>query len=263
MRRLRLFALFVFALLATAVAFVALFALRHDLASILSTHLSKERVLTRDPCGATCRLALSPAKERTPREPAAPEAPTFDAVQVSPDGPSVFAGRAPPGSHVAVLANERPIRNRDSRRTWRVGGGDREKDRQRRPSICPHCAARQGRRTDLRPDRRKVGGVATSQQQQGDASEGQRSCLAWPAPQAHHLRLRSDHLHSRGPTSGADAGRIPANAPTAGCHIDRPRGRTRLGQLQHGVIAAAPRSCCPLPSGERRYQRTRVTSEGS
>src|SRR5258705_9500487 len=103
MRRVQLSILFVLALLATAVAFVALLAFRHDLASILSSNLSNERVLTRDPCGATCRLALSPAKERTPREPAAPLAPTFDAVQVSPDGPSVFAGRAAPGSHVAVL----------------------------------------------------------------------------------------------------------------------------------------------------------------
>ena len=141
MRRLRLFALFVFALLGTAVAFVALHAFRHDLASILSTHLSNERVLmsnervlTRDPCGATCRLALSPAKERTPREPAAREAPTFDAVQVSPDGPSVFAGRAPPGSHVAVLVNQRPIATAtaDEHGDWvavtekKIGSGDHQ-----------------------------------------------------------------------------------------------------------------------------------------
>ena len=109
MRRLRHFASFAFALLATAVVASTLFALRHDLASILSTQQRNERVLTRDPCDATCRLALSPAKARTPREPAAPQAPTFDAVQVSPDGPSVFAGRAPPGAHVAVLVNQRPF----------------------------------------------------------------------------------------------------------------------------------------------------------
>ena len=35
--------------------------------------------------------------------------PTFDAVQVGPDAPSVFAGRAPPRSHVTVLSNQRPI----------------------------------------------------------------------------------------------------------------------------------------------------------
>jgi len=108
-RRLRLFSLFVFALLATAVVASTLFALRHDLASVLSTQQSRGRVQTHDPCDATCRLALSPAKARTPREPAAPQAPTFDAVQVSPDGPSVFAGRAPPGAHVAVLVNQRPF----------------------------------------------------------------------------------------------------------------------------------------------------------
>ena len=132
MRRLRLFALFVFALLATAVAFVALLAFPRDLASILSTQLRNERVLTRDPCGAACRLALSPAKERSPREPAGAEAPTFDAVQVSPDGPSVFAGRAPPGSHVTVLTNERPIAaaTADEHGDWvvvteeKIGGGD-------------------------------------------------------------------------------------------------------------------------------------------
>ena len=106
MRR-RLFALLVFALLAPTIPYVVLLAL--DVTSIISTRLSNERVSTRDPCGATCRLALSPAKERTPRKPAAPEAPTFDAVQVSPDGPSVFAGRAPPGSLVAVLVNQRPF----------------------------------------------------------------------------------------------------------------------------------------------------------
>jgi hypothetical protein len=106
MRR-RLFALLVFALLAPTVPYVVLLAL--DVASIISTRLSNERVLTRDPCGATCRLALSPAKESAPKKPAAPEAPTFDAVQVSPDGPSVFAGRAPPGSHVSVLANQLPF----------------------------------------------------------------------------------------------------------------------------------------------------------
>jgi hypothetical protein len=104
MRR-RLLALLVFALMAPTIPYVVLLAL--DVASIISTRLSNE--FLRDPCGATCRLALSPAKERTPRKPAAPEAPTFDAVQVSPDGPSVFAGRAPPGSLVAVLVNQRPF----------------------------------------------------------------------------------------------------------------------------------------------------------
>jgi len=106
MRR-RLFAFLAFALLAPTVPYVILLAL--DVASIISTRLSNERVSTRDPCGATCRLALSPAKESTPKKLAAPEAPTFDAVQVSSDGPSVFAGRAPPGSLVAVLVNQRPF----------------------------------------------------------------------------------------------------------------------------------------------------------
>ena len=131
MRRVQLSILLVLALLATAVAFVALLEFRHDVASMLSARLSNERVLTRDPCGATCRLALSP-QERTPREPAAPEAPTFDAVQVSPDGPSVFAGRAPQGSHVAVLANQRPFATAtaDEHGDWvavtekKIGGGD-------------------------------------------------------------------------------------------------------------------------------------------
>jgi outer membrane protein OmpA-like peptidoglycan-associated protein len=134
MRRVQLSILLLLALLGTAVAFVALLAFRHDLASILSARSSSERVLTRDPCGATCRLALSPAKGRTPREPAAPEAPTFDAVQVSPDGPSVFAGRAPPGSHVAVLVDQRPFANAtaDEHGDWvavtdkKIGGGDHE-----------------------------------------------------------------------------------------------------------------------------------------
>jgi outer membrane protein OmpA-like peptidoglycan-associated protein len=131
MRR-RLFALLVFALLAPTIPYVVLLAL--DVASIISTRLSNERVPTRDPCGATCRLALSPAKERAPREPAAPEAPTFDAVQVSPDGPSVFAGRAPPGALVAVLANQRPFATAtaDEHGDWvavtenKIGGGDHQ-----------------------------------------------------------------------------------------------------------------------------------------
>jgi outer membrane protein OmpA-like peptidoglycan-associated protein len=134
MRRVQLSILLLLALLATAVAFVALLAFRHDLASMLAARLSSERALTRDPCGATCRLALSPAKERTPREPAAPEAPTFDAVQVSPDGPSVFAGRAPPGSHVAVLVDQRPFANAtaDEHGDWvvvtekKIGSGDHQ-----------------------------------------------------------------------------------------------------------------------------------------
>ena len=132
MRRRRLLALLVFALLAPTVPYVVLLAL--DVASIISTRLSNERVPTRDPCGATCRLALSPAKERAAREPAAPEALTFDAVQVSPDGPSVFAGRAPPGSHVAVLANQRPFATAtaDQHGDWvavtenKIGRGDHQ-----------------------------------------------------------------------------------------------------------------------------------------
>ena len=128
--RRRLFALLVFALLAPTVPYIVLIAL--DVASVISTRLSSERVPTRDPCSATCRLALSPAKERAAREPAAPEAPTFDAVQVSPDGPSVFAGRAPPGSHVAVLANQLPFATAtaDQHGDWvavtekKLGGGD-------------------------------------------------------------------------------------------------------------------------------------------
>jgi outer membrane protein OmpA-like peptidoglycan-associated protein len=132
MRRVQLSILFVLALVATAVAFVALLAFRTDLASVLSACLSSKRILTLDTCGPTCRLALSPAKERTSREPAAPEAPTFDAVQVSPDGPSVFAGRAPPGSHVAVLVNQHPFANAtaDEHGDWvavtekKIGGGD-------------------------------------------------------------------------------------------------------------------------------------------
>jgi outer membrane protein OmpA-like peptidoglycan-associated protein len=130
MRRHRLFGLLVLALLAPAVAYVVLLAL--DGASMLSTRLSNERGPSRDPCGATCRLALSPAKERALKETAAPEAPTFDAVQVSPDGPSVFAGRAPPGAHVAVLANQRPFvtATADEHGDWvavtenKIGGGD-------------------------------------------------------------------------------------------------------------------------------------------
>jgi outer membrane protein OmpA-like peptidoglycan-associated protein len=133
MRRVQLSILLVLALLATAVAFIALLAFRHDVASILAARLSSERVMAH-PCGATCRLALSPAKERTPREPTAPGAPTFDAVQVSPDGPSVFAGRAPPGSHVAVLVNQRPFANAtaDEHGDWvavtekKIGSGDHQ-----------------------------------------------------------------------------------------------------------------------------------------
>ena len=182
MRRVQLSILFVLALVATAVAFVALLAFRTDLASVLSACLSSERILTLDTCGPTCRLALSPAKERTSREPAAPEAPTFDAVQVSPDGPSVFAGRAPPGSHVAVLVNQRPFANAtaDEHGDWvavtekKIGGGDHQFSLAR--------AARPGRRTDLRPDRRKVRGVAASHWQQSDAGDGQRSSLACRSP---------------------------------------------------------------------------------
>ena len=132
--RLRLFVLFVFALLVIAVVASTLFAFRHDLASILSTQQRAQRVLTRDQCGATCRLAVSPAKVRTPSEPTAPQAPTFDAVQVSPYGPSVFAGRAPPGAHVAVLANQRPFATAtaDEHGDWvavtenKIGGGDHQ-----------------------------------------------------------------------------------------------------------------------------------------
>jgi len=131
MHRLRPAALCVFALLTPAVAYAVLLAL--DVASMLSNRLSSERAQTRDPCGAKCRLALSPpAKQRTGREPAAPEAPTFDAVQVSPDGPSVFAGRAPPGAHVAVLVDQRPFATAtaDEHGDWvavtekKIGGGD-------------------------------------------------------------------------------------------------------------------------------------------
>jgi outer membrane protein OmpA-like peptidoglycan-associated protein len=98
------------ALLTTASALAAVFVHHgHDLASFLSSQSSTDM---RPPAGKTASISrqLSPVgdKEST-REPSTPSVPTFDALQISPDGTSVFAGRAPPKSHVTVLANQRPI----------------------------------------------------------------------------------------------------------------------------------------------------------
>jgi outer membrane protein OmpA-like peptidoglycan-associated protein len=133
MRRVQLSILSVLALLTTAVALVAAFVLRHDLALFLSTQTNTDG---RQPARTTASVSrqFSPVGgvERMFSGPSTPVAPTFDAVQVSPDGPSVFAGRAPPGSHVTVLANERPIAaaTADEHGDWvvvtekKIGGGD-------------------------------------------------------------------------------------------------------------------------------------------
>ena len=110
MRPYRVSVLLVVALLTAASVLAALVVYRHhDLASFLS---SQGGIDMRPPAGK----AASPSRQLPPigdkentREPSTPSGPTFDALQVSPDGTSVFAGRAPPRSHVTVLANQRPI----------------------------------------------------------------------------------------------------------------------------------------------------------
>ena len=110
MRPFQVSVLLVLALLTTASALAAVFVLRHhDLASFLSSQSGTDM---RQPAGTTASVSrqLSPVgDEKRTREPSTPSVPTFDALQISPDGTSVFAGRAPPRSHVTVLANQRPI----------------------------------------------------------------------------------------------------------------------------------------------------------
>jgi nucleoid-associated protein YgaU len=65
----------------------------------------------------------TPAVARVPAAPApkaAPTAPSFDIVRVSPDGNAVIAGRAEPGAHVTVLDSGKPIAEvqADSRGEW-------------------------------------------------------------------------------------------------------------------------------------------------
>jgi outer membrane protein OmpA-like peptidoglycan-associated protein len=110
MRPFQTSVLLVLALLTTASALAAVFVhRRHDLASFLSSYVGTD---IRQPMRAAAGLSpqLSPAgDEKGNREPSIPSVPTFDALQISPDGTSVFAGRAPPRSHVTVLADQRPI----------------------------------------------------------------------------------------------------------------------------------------------------------
>ena len=109
MRRFQISVLLVLALLTSAVAFVAVLALRHDLASLLSTQNGTDR---RQPAPKTAGVPHQPSSggDRSALgKPATLAVPTFDAVQVGPDAPSVFAGRAPPRSHVTILSNQRPI----------------------------------------------------------------------------------------------------------------------------------------------------------
>src|SRR5262249_49935336 len=110
MRPFQTSVLLVLALLMTASALAAVFVHRgYDLASFLSSQSGTDM---RQPAGTTASVSrpLSPVgDQKRTREPSTPSVPTFDALQISPDGTSVFAGRAPPRSHVTVLANQRPI----------------------------------------------------------------------------------------------------------------------------------------------------------
>ncbi len=109
MRRFQISVLLVLALLTSAVAFVAVLALRQDLASLLSTQNGTDRRQSA-PTTASVPRQPSPGGDKSGLgKPATPAVPTFDAVQVGADAPSVFAGRAPPRSHVTILSNQRPI----------------------------------------------------------------------------------------------------------------------------------------------------------
>src|SRR5262245_41926677 len=108
MHRSQVAALLVLASL-TAAALVAVLVGR-DLASFVS----KVTVMEPPSVPTTVRVPRQPSpvaseNKKTHGEPAAPAVLTFDALQIRPDGPSVFAGRAPASSHVTVLADERPI----------------------------------------------------------------------------------------------------------------------------------------------------------
>jgi hypothetical protein len=108
MRRSQVSALLLLASL-TAAALVAVLVVG-DLASSIS---SQRVTAVQPPARTTNRVPPQPAPvgedKRTHGEPAAPVVLTFDALQIGPDGPSVFAGRAPASSHVTVLADQRPI----------------------------------------------------------------------------------------------------------------------------------------------------------
>jgi outer membrane protein OmpA-like peptidoglycan-associated protein len=74
------------------------------------------RLLVReDSAAAIGATAPSASPKRLPRATAAapsaadPSRSTFDVVQISPDGVSVFAGRAPPHGNVTILANGEPV----------------------------------------------------------------------------------------------------------------------------------------------------------
>jgi outer membrane protein OmpA-like peptidoglycan-associated protein len=110
MRPFQTSVLLVLALLTTASALAAVFVhRRHDLASFLSSQSGTDmREPTRTAASVSRKLS-SVGDEKRNREPSIPSVPTFDALQISPDGTSVFAGRAPPRSHVTVLADQRPI----------------------------------------------------------------------------------------------------------------------------------------------------------
>jgi hypothetical protein len=108
MRRSQVSALLVLTSL-TAAALVAVLVGR-DLASFLSV----ERLTAIE---APARMTVGIPRQPTPvgegrwthGEPATRAILKFDALQIGQDVPSVFAGRAPPSSHVTVLADQRPI----------------------------------------------------------------------------------------------------------------------------------------------------------
>jgi outer membrane protein OmpA-like peptidoglycan-associated protein len=93
------------------VVLVALLAVRFDLVSWLLADKPAGGMAER--VNAPKRAAVGPTGSASPREPPQVDAQaasvSFDVVRIAPDGPAVFAGRAPAEWNVTILANAEPI----------------------------------------------------------------------------------------------------------------------------------------------------------
>ena len=221
MRPFQTSVLLVLALSTTASVLAAVFVHRRlDLASLLSSQSGTDK---RQPVGISASVSrqLSPVDdEKRTREPSTPSVLTFDALQISPDGTSVFAGRAPPRSHVTVSANQRPIAtataNEDGE--WvvviheKIGTGE----------VQFSLTARLHQRWPAHIWSDRAENRCSRFTQRGGARQLRPVSLASGAPKTDHLRLRSSGLHDRGSSGRGAVGRLPKIPPAADGYSERP-----------------------------------------
>ena len=91
------------------VVLVALLALRFDLVSWLLADLPAGATLERQSAPKRAPVAAPGSASRSEQADDRATSASFDVARIASDGPAVFAGRAPAGSDVTVLANAEPV----------------------------------------------------------------------------------------------------------------------------------------------------------